>query len=605
MALPGMAQLHLRGLPYAAKTDNARVADINDSTQLTLPYWDDFSSSEALVDTADRWTHNSVNATVKSGISIEAPSINVAVFDGWDAFGQPYSEDALAEGVGDSLVSKFINLATLTNFERNTTYLSFFYQKEGLGDIPESRDSIYLQFRTADNEWETVWSVNGSDVVEGQFYQEIIKLDSNDYFHEYFQFRFQSFGRLAGGFDSWLIDYVYLNKGRNNNDLVYDDATIATPPSSFIKGYTALPMVQFRQDPAAYMDSTFMEIVNLLDERTPYVLSTVLLNAVTGDTIQQIGKPQPDANLEPLQRQTVFSLLPDASFFDTSVDSIWVEVVGNLLGTVDTLITDDGPSAIFYENNVVRKVYKIDQELAYDDGTAEFALGTNGRGSELAYRFIIPESDELTGVKIYFPEFDEGTGGAPFTIKVWRNLDGLEESVITEEPFLVKASANFNELQLYEFSKAVSLIDTFYIGFEQETDGFFTVGYDRNTSSGQNIFFKTGPGGDWQPNEGRFPGSLMIRPYFGREGVIGLEEDQMILEEVRVYPNPVSDWLLVEGRFDQLMLYDLTGKQWPLSYLNDNDPEPLELDLSGLPMGVYLLQIVKGEALKSIKLIKN
>jgi hypothetical protein len=97
----------------------------------------------------------------------------------------------------------------------------------------------------------------------------------------------------------------------------------------------------------------------------------------------------------------------------------------------------------------------------------------------------------------------------------------------------------------------------------------------------------------------------MIRPYFGREGVIGLEEDQMILEEVRVYPNPVSDWLLVEGRFDQLMLYDLTGKQWPLSYLNDNDPEPLELDLSGLPMGVYLLQIVKGEALKSIKLIKN
>lgn len=599
------AQLYLRGVPHIKSSTNARkLATSSSDTTLNLPFWDDFSSSDVVPDTAIRWTEGSINVIVHSGIGIEAPSLNVAVLDGWDAYGQPYDEDGSYIGICDSLTSRPIDLSDLTSGEQDSTYFSFFYEKEGLGDLPEETDSLYLQFKTEDGTWAYIWSVNGENAGTDQFYQVILKLGDSEYFHDSFQFRFVSYGRQSGGYDSWLLDYIYLNKGRHANDTVYLDRALSEPPSSFLAPYTAVPFVQFSADPSAYLGSISSEFVNLDNDTTATDYASILIDYVSGDTIQIVNEDGPISNKAPLPFERVVFETPDVidEGFDSIVDSIYVKSLLYLQNTGDTVL---GPLADFKSNDTISALVVIDQEMAYDDGTAEYALGTNGAGSELAYQFAVPEADELTGVKIFFPEFEEGTGDEAITIKVWRNLDGLEESELTSEYFSVLTSATINEFQYYEFSSAISVADTFYIGYEQESEGFLTLGYDRNTSSGDKIYFRGGPGEDWQQNTTKYTGSLMLRPYFGREGIIGLEDDLNILDEVVCYPNPVTDILTMEGEFDEIHLRDIAGRSVSIDAASSMGLEPVSLDVSQIPPGIYLLSIIKNEATKTIKLIKR
>jgi len=60
---------------------------------------------------------------------------------------------------------------------------------------------------------------------------------------------------------------------------------------------------------------------------------------------------------------------------------------------------------------------------------------------------------------------------------------------------------------------------------------------------------------------------------------------------VKVYPNPTTDILFVEGikSVENLRLYTLTGNQLTVSYTLLNNG--LQLNVSALPQGFYLLQV--------------
>jgi len=101
---------------------NTRTTE--DSTAIQLPFWDDFSRSEYLPDTS-HWV-DSDNVTIYSGIGIEAPSVNVATFDGLNSFGNPHSGSDLFEGIGDCLKSRFIDLSGVGIAD--SLYISFYFQ---------------------------------------------------------------------------------------------------------------------------------------------------------------------------------------------------------------------------------------------------------------------------------------------------------------------------------------------------------------------------------------------------------------------------------------------------------------------------------------------
>ena len=92
-----------------------------------------------------------------------APSNGVASFDGLDERGYPYSQFANpALGLGaDTLTSQPIDL---NGFVANDSiFLSFYLQKQGLGDRPELQDSFFVDFLADNQQWINVFAMGGVD----------------------------------------------------------------------------------------------------------------------------------------------------------------------------------------------------------------------------------------------------------------------------------------------------------------------------------------------------------------------------------------------------------------------------------------------------------
>jgi hypothetical protein len=91
--------------------------------------------------------------------------------------------------------------------------------------------------------------------------------------------------------------------------------------------------------------------------------------------------------------------------------------------------------------------------------------------------------------------------------------------------------------------------------------------------------------------------------------VTGVQELTIPGLEVRVYPNPVSDMLMIEviqtgNDLFRYELFDVTGRKLVLKKMNSNIEE---IDMSSYVSGVYLLHVLKhnSEHVKVCKIIKK
>ena len=97
ISISGYAQLVIKSLP-SSQGNHARVAETDNHT-ITLPFWDDFSTSTSLIDTAWWTSQSQAQVIIKTGIGIDPPSVGVATFDGIDAQGIPYLQTSTIGGV--------------------------------------------------------------------------------------------------------------------------------------------------------------------------------------------------------------------------------------------------------------------------------------------------------------------------------------------------------------------------------------------------------------------------------------------------------------------------------------------------------------------------
>ena len=576
-------------------------------TVLTLPFWDDFS--QPLVDTVGfatpdtlKWKPNT-DVLVTPGLGIAPPTLGVASFDGATRNGGPQASDSTSVGLSDELTSCPINLALVPEEERSSVYLSFFWQPRGRGEFPESpSDSLRLQFITADTTWVTVWQRNGGDSllvdVTNVFVQDILPVSDPAFFHDRFQFRFQSYNRQSGAFDTWNIDYVYLDKGRTADDLAYPDAAITSLPASLFGEYTMVPMPQFRADPTRYLAEPSAPFYNLRSQPVGTTFEAFVSNALTGETLDRLSTTR--NTLSPLptafSRRTMTVDALDASTLDLSQDSLYLEtefyietgdqpLIESITPEGDTLFSQ----AVDYRvNDTVRTTFVLNESFAYDDGTAEFGVELNQTGGRVAYQFVAPVADLLTHIDIHFPNLPQNSGTL-FRLFVWKTLSDTagNEVVLRQtgtQPAVV--SGTNNGFQGYELESPISVQDTFYIGYQQESsDRFLAVGFDKNTDTGDRIFFSVSNEG-WEPNAD-LQGSLMIRPRFDRERAklvtdLPAEKDDT---DLVVFPNPSTGQFQVRGIFDELRVLDLLGREiMRTSYT----PDPLTL--AGYQPGLYLFQ---------------
>lgn len=584
-AAPLRAQLQLVPLgagtpePTTETTTTARVQAI------LLPFFDDFSTATSTHPDPQLWRSGS-GVYINNTLTTRQPSINVATFDGLDATGVPYNfRNEQAQGDSDTLVSQPIGLGGLK--PADSLYISYYWQAKGLGELPDRADTLRLEFLSNQGTWVAVWKQAGGDF-DSLFRQTFIPIVDPAYLHDSFQFRFRSYGRLSGAFDTWHLDYIYLNKGRSLNDRFIKDIAVRKPLTPLLKRYTAMPFKHYFANPAAATaDSVRTDIVNLFNNFN--------FTSYTFTIFDEVGKKEVQRYQQPV------SAIIGAQ--QTQVKSVAIQPLSppaqgtrmRLRYKFDLLTTDDQnptiPTVNLRRNDTISAYTELADYYAYDDGSAEFGVRMNQRLGRTAVRFVANQPDTLGGVRMALVPFRKNIDGQGFTIQVYSNRNGKPDQVLYQKSVPVKYGTKRNDFVEYEFTNGVAVVDTFYVGWLQISEDALAVGFDRNSTLGTSQLVSN-LSTEWTTNTD-LKGSVMIRPFFGGKtsGIITGSEPLPALD-LSVFPNPTSGLIRWESELvRRIEVFSLQGIQVRTVLPAEGQREASLAELSD---GLYVLRISDG-----------
>lgn len=570
-------------------------------TPLGLPFFDDFSTTTSTRQPdPTRWQPGS-GVYLNNTMAVNHPTVGMASFDGLAANGLPYvRNNQFAQGYTDTLASLPINLSGLA--VTDSVYLSFYWQSRGLGESPDVGDSLTVQFQDRAGVWRTVWRKEGGEA-NNNFISEFIPVSSVNNLHRAFAFRFRTYGRQSGPFDTWNIDYVYLNRGRSRNDRFVKDVAVRQPLSPLLKRYTAMPLAQYVVNPAAETaDSVTTDVNNLFNNFNFTTFRFTVTDAVSGRVVQN------DA-------QTNTVLIPSLSSQRKSMKPAPVTGLGTakravLTYKIDLLTTDDQnpsiPGVNLRRNDTLSAQAVLDDYYAYDDGTWEFGLQIGPR-ERVAVRYILNKPDVISGVRAVIVPFRTNQTGQPFVLTVFSNVNGLPGTPLYQKSFATQYALARNGFVDFKFDRGIAVKDTFYVGYQQISTSdttFLRLGLDRNSPFGRQIFYNGGS--NWAQNQGsaalNIQGAFMLRPVMGGtdSGFVTATPEPTPLLPLLAYPNPTTGIIRWDSRLTRVEVLNAGGH---LVYAVEPRRGQQSADVSHLPDGMYLLRLVQDDRSAVQKLI--
>lgn len=600
----------LETLPAAVRLENKHAG----TSPLTLPFFDDFSYGSP-TPTFRLWGSSGV--LVNSSYAVNPPNVGVATFDAINSSGRLYPNAGVNAFPADTLASLPINL----NFPADTNiYLSFQFQPQGLGNQPQTQDSLMLEFyNPVSQKWVKAWaaSVNFTTGtiseknyllnrtrtrttlnLNRKFFRVHFPILHPDFLSSQFRFRFRNLASIAanthvpslrGNSDHWHIDNIYLNRNRNFADTLLNDVAFSRSLGPMLKNYASIPWPHFNQ--AAQQN----ELTNPLGFRIHYrnqgpvtwnvTRQFSIENLITGQEFAFTGAAE---NIFPYQdidytRNYVYT------FNSSSADSA-------IFRFTSFLITDFNPETHHLRwNDTLRYTQTFTNYYAYDDGSAENGYGLYGEGTQngrVAYKFTSYKTDQLVGVYIYFNRTLENANQKFFKLAVWADNNGKPGQQLYEQPGLRPIFTDeLNKFALYRLDEPIQIpAGTFYVGWIQTTADFLNVGFDLNRNNSSKLFYNIT--GAWTNTQ--FEGSLMLRPVFGKlnETPTGIDPMQEQLE-FALYPNPAqSSFSLTPTGLNsevRVQLFNISGQQVYHARFNG---EPIAV--GHLPAGVYLVRLTLG-----------
>jgi hypothetical protein len=574
---------------FTPSSDQAIAARTQASNQ--LPFWDDFSTG---IDTL-KWLVSGVSYTETIGQN--APSLGMILFNGVDENGRPYSNQIGDRGEGDFLTSRPFDLGTLTNSQKESLFLSFFWQAGGKAEAPDNTDRLTLQVLNPQGVWTTIWFRPGGPTNDRSvFNQEIIKI-LPEWQHASFQFRFFSEGRQIGPFDSWLVDYVYLNYNRSESDLTYRDRALTQRNQLTLGPYSAYPLELLQQEQSGTWSQIQNEFFNL-ESRFRAMEYSIELKDSLGNLVEVINENTPfDPVPNSLERRTFLS----REFAEIPVPTATSDlVITTSLTSGDGYLFEiqDGDtlrynSVDYRLNDSVTSVFPIRDFFAYDNGSADYSAGINQRGGQIAVRFETPEPMYLKGISINFTNAIQANQA--LDVVVWNEVDATP-LLVKESRIPVKVPGE--DFIYYSLDTNLRVSGTFHIGFTQFSSDFIHVGLDKLNDHGDKIYYNVGSG--WVQNE-EVKGSLMIRPHVALAPPF--EEAQIPDPSFRIYPNPVTDRLRVEGKFTEIEIFDSFGRRILLPRERNGEAEIINFE--GQRPGIYVVNLFAESGTKSFRILVN
>ena len=552
-------------VPYAL-----RVASISDT--VLLPFVDDFSKPGVYPDPA-LWLDS--GAFINSTFCRQPISIGVATLDGLRYNGKPYDSLTGITRICDYLTSNPVDL----NFPGdNTIWFSFFFQPQGLGDEPETADSLVLEFRNVNGDWDYAWSSIGKP--DTAFLQVYIQVTNAAYQYRGFQFRFLNYATPNGNRDHWNIDYVRLDRNRALNDGI-SDVTLQYPQRSWLLNLESMPYSHYKAlaNPNAFMRDSLLDTVSNIDFANTAMDHTFRCKDESNTVIFNQTK---NVQIFTGTRIVIDGPLQSAfTFPSNSTDSavFHIECFKSPTGTFNI------------KNDTVRYDQKFYNYYAYDDGTAELAYGVNDAGAKIAYRFVNQLEDTLWGVQMYFNPSGDLVHNKLIQLCYWSSIGygGNTEHLVYKRIDMKPANVDsINGFVMYAFdSVQVVPAGEFYVGWTQNDATLLGLGVDMNTPDSTNKFFSYQ--GTWYAST--LKGAWMMRPVFGKHLPVGTRDLLTPTFRTEVYPNPGYGRIHIDitGKPNaayRLFLYDMVGR-----LVADQKLESGEVDFTGLTPGMYVLKI--------------
>ena len=598
-----MAQFQVVPLrnPEVSKKSSAKIA------ALTLPFFDDFSTSVNQPN-PQKWVKGG-SVFINNNATLTHPTLNVATFDGLKTNGTPYNyNDAFANGATDSLTSLPIDLAKYATTD--SLYLSFFYQSQGLGEVPDSNDSLIVQFLTNGDKWETTFvAKDGKHIISMdtikiinniKFIQILLPINSSKYFHDKFQFRFRTFGKQSGQFDVWHVDYIYLDKIRANPQLQrYDavtkklyfyDYAFRNPINSILKNYNAMPLTQFLAKPEKELSDTVKADVYDLWFDNIVAATFTITNLLTGKTLVSLPKKG-----DKLQTNVISNQTTNFAIKNTFADSLKRESGSKVILKAKF---DMNSQDFFRMNDTISRIVELNNYYAYDDGTAEVGAYLKKGFGRVAIQFINNKADAVQAIRINLQTLLDSTrlANTNLSLQVMANDRGKPGRILRGLSSKIKYPSTQNGFIEYTF-EPVAVADTFYIGYTQLSDDeALVVGIDNNSPQfAKNHFYNIS--NEWinldkvTSLSGFNPikGSLMIRPVMGgiaKEITLATEEEIQDRSLV-ISPNPTSDIIRWnDASLKNAEILDMLGKSVVSERTNDQ-----EINISNLHTGTYILRL--------------
>ncbi|MBS1491721.1 MAG: T9SS type A sorting domain-containing protein [Bacteroidetes bacterium] len=602
---------------------------------LTLPFWDDFSFNSANAGTP-KFSHPSDSlwfgrsVWVNNGMGINTPTYNVATFDGIDSLGMPYSINIpTAKGLADRLLSRPLRLDLINPLVRDSVFIFFYYQWKGRGEAPDPTDEFSLWFKGGTHAWTKIWADTIKNHKDSLFIPVKIFIPDTSYFHANFQFKFQNYARLSGPFDTWNLDYVYVSNGQPKYFPAlqykdFPDRAFTGPISSPFRQYQSLPIKHLLASGKSALTKPSVWVNNLRADKTPtqngaeprnlaaHLTTTTRLNkVVTSATIKLDSVSSASELLFRVPVLFTFDSLLNLSGVNPHTDSLAFTFMANIHegdnSIKKSILVNGNPTTVgdydtivykgidFRHNDTVRTRYTVKDYYAYDDGVAEYAVTLTQPGAYAAYQFdmFYPQPDTLRAFDIYFPHVgDESNQVIKVLVYDTLTVGGAsltgtnKKGILTQQSLIVTRTAN-DSLVRVVLDTAVLVTNKFFMGWKQNSFATIGVGLDKDTDSGQKIFYNTI--GTWQQNT-LIKGNLMIRPIFGKGTVnvtTGIKENNFA-----VYPNPNQGIFYLPPAVNGVQVVDIAGRI--VSYDLTEQIDKTQISLLNPAGGIYLVRFFDG-----------
>jgi hypothetical protein len=570
--------------PTAPGQFGARIQNRNQ-----IPFWDDFSTG---IDTL-KWIFQGSSYTETIGLN--APSIGMILLDGVDGNGKPYSFSIQDQGESDYLISKPFDLTSIPEVEKESLFLSFFWQAGGRAELPDENDRLSFEILNEEGNWVPIWRKQGGDFANrNKFSQEIIRI-LPQWQHAGFQFRFVSDGRKSGPFDSWLIDYVYLNTKRTATNLTYPDRSLTRINNLRFGDFGAFPQALLEGNQAENWSLIQNEFLNLENRFRAMEYSITIEETDTGLII-------------PINTNTPFNPVPNALerriFQSRKFSELAIPKNETTLMIKTSLTSGDKPLFVvsqgdstffenvnFRDNDSVSTSFPLLDFFAYDNGSADYAAGINQRSGMLAVKYDSPAEVYIKGISVNFTNPNQVDQA--IDLMIWKELD--RDPIFSKQKLIASPTAG-EDFLYFSLDTNIRVSGEFYIGYTQFTSDFIHVGLDKTNDHGDKIFYNVA--GAWAQNK-EVAGSLMIRPHVSLAAPFAGAE--IPGNSLRIYPNPSQGILNIEGRFSQLRVFDSFGREiFPQRELTSQGE--IVNFISNKP-GIYLLSIVTEAGPESFRIL--